>query len=63
MPAPRKYPDELRERAIRLVLDISVQRLRGRSRASAANHTRSAGSYRTRLTWRRSTAFSVREHQ
>jgi hypothetical protein len=27
---------------------ISVQRLRGRSRANAANHTRSAGSYRTR---------------
>ena len=39
---------------------ISVQRLRGRSRASAANHIRSAGSYRTRLTWRRSTAFSCR---
>jgi hypothetical protein len=36
------------------------QRLRGRSRASAANHTRSAGSYRTRPTCRRSTAFSCR---
>ena len=39
---------------------ISVQRLRGRSRASAASHTRSAGSYRTRLACRRSTAFSCR---
>ena len=39
---------------------ISVQRLRGRSRASAANHTRSAGSYRIRPAWRRSTAFSCR---
>jgi hypothetical protein len=38
----------------------SVQRLRGMSRASAANHTRSAGSYRTRPAWRRSTAFSGR---
>jgi len=35
-----------------------VQRLRGKSLASAANHTRSAGSYPTRPTWRRSTAFS-----
>jgi hypothetical protein len=35
-----------------------VQRLRGPSLASAANHTRSAGSYRTRPTWWRSTAFS-----
>ncbi len=25
MPAPRKYPDELRERAIRLVLDIEEE--------------------------------------
>ncbi len=39
---------------------ISGQRLRGRSRASAANHTLSAGLYQTRLTWRRSTAFSCR---
>ena len=39
---------------------ISVQRLRGTSRASAANHTRSVGSYRTRPVWRRSTAFSRR---
>ena len=39
---------------------ISVQRRRGSSRASAANHTRSAGSYRIRPTWRRSTAFSCR---
>ena len=39
---------------------ISAQRLRGMSRASAANHTRSAGSYRTRPTCRRSTAFSCR---
>ena len=39
---------------------MSVQRLRGRSRASAANHIRSAGSYRTRPTLRRSTAFSCR---
>ena len=38
----------------------SVQRLRGRTRASAANHTRSAGSYSTRPTCRRSTAFSCR---
>jgi hypothetical protein len=38
----------------------SVQRLRGRSRASAANHTRSADSYRTRPARRRSTAFSCR---
>ena len=35
----------------------SVQRLRGMSRARAANHTRSARSYRTRPAWRRSTAF------
>jgi hypothetical protein len=39
---------------------ISVQRLREMSRASAANHTRSAGSYRIRLAWRRRTAFSCR---
>jgi hypothetical protein len=39
---------------------ISVQRQRGRSRASAANHTLSAASYRTRPMWRRSTAFSCR---
>ena len=39
---------------------ISAQRLRGMSRASAANHTLSAGSYRTRPRWRRSTAFSCR---
>jgi len=38
----------------------SVQRLRGMSWASAANHTRSAGSYRTRPAWRRSTVFSCR---
>ncbi len=38
----------------------SVQRLRGRSRASAANHTRSPGSYRTRPVCRRSTAFWCR---
>jgi hypothetical protein len=37
-----------------------VQRLRGRSRPSAASHTRSAGSYRTRPACRRSTAFSCR---
>jgi hypothetical protein len=36
----------------------SAQRLRGTSRASAANQARSAGSYRTRPTCRRSTAFS-----
>ncbi len=35
---------------------ISVQCLRGRSRVSAANQARSAGSYRIRPTWRRSTA-------
>jgi hypothetical protein len=34
-----------------------AQRLRGMSRASAASQARSAGSYRTRLAWRRSTAF------
>ena len=39
---------------------ISVQRWRGSSRASAANHTRSAGSYRTRPACRRRTAFSCR---
>ena len=39
---------------------ISVQCLRGRSRVSAANQARSAGSYRIRPTWRRSTAFSCR---
>jgi hypothetical protein len=38
----------------------SAQRLRGMSRASAANHTRSAGSYRTWPAFRRSTAFSCR---
>ena len=37
---------------------ISVQRLRGMSRASAANHTRSAGSYRIPQACLRSTAFS-----
>jgi len=36
---------------------IPVQRLRGIRRASAASHTRSPGSYRTRLACRRSTAF------
>ena len=25
MPAPRKYPDELRERAVRLVLDVAEE--------------------------------------
>jgi transposase len=25
MPAPRKYPDELRERAVRLVLDVAAE--------------------------------------
>jgi hypothetical protein len=39
---------------------ISLQRLRGMSHASAANHTRSAGSYRIRPAWRRRTAFSCR---
>jgi hypothetical protein len=39
---------------------MSIQRLRGRSRASAANHIRSAGSYRTGPALRRSTAFSCR---
>ena len=39
---------------------MSVQRLRGMSRASAVNQTRLAGSYRTRVAWRRSTAFSCR---
>jgi hypothetical protein len=37
-----------------------VQRLRGMSRASGASQTRSAGSDRTRLAWRRSTTFSCR---
>ena len=39
---------------------MAAQRLRGMSRASAASHTRSAGPYRTRPAWRRSTAFSWR---
>ena len=39
---------------------ISAQRPRGMSRASAPSHTRSAGSYKTRPVWRRSTAFSWR---
>jgi hypothetical protein len=38
----------------------SIQRLRGMSHASVASHTRSVGSYRARLTWRRSTTFSCR---
>ena len=38
----------------------SAQRLRGTSRASAANQARSAASYRTRPACRRSTAFSCR---
>jgi hypothetical protein len=38
----------------------SAQRLRGISRARAVNLARSAGSYRTRPTCRRSTAFSCR---
>jgi hypothetical protein len=38
----------------------SAQRLRGTSRASAANQARSAASYRTRPACRRSTAFSRR---
>ena len=38
----------------------SAQRLRGTSRASAANQARSADSYRTRPACRRSTAFSCR---
>ena len=37
-----------------------AQRPRGISRASAVNHTRSAGSYRIRPACRRSTAFSCR---
>jgi hypothetical protein len=41
---------------------ILVQRLRGRSRASATNHP-VAGSYRILPMLRRSTAFSCREHQ
>jgi hypothetical protein len=40
----------------------SVQRLRGMSRASAASHTRSAGSYRTRPAWRQYRVL-VPEHQ
>jgi len=39
---------------------ISAQRLRGMNRVSAANQARSAGSYRTRPAFRRSTAFSCR---
>jgi hypothetical protein len=39
---------------------ISVQHWRGSSRASAASHTRSAGSYRIWPACRRSTAFSCR---
>ena len=42
---------------------ISVQRLRGRSRASAANHTRSAGSYRTRPDVAAQHRVLVPEHQ
>ena len=42
---------------------ISVQRLRGRSRADAANHTRSAGSYRIRPACRRSNRVLVPEYQ
>ncbi len=38
----------------------SLQHPRGTSRASAASQARSAGSYRTRATCRRSTAFSWR---
>ena len=38
----------------------SAQRLRGTSRASAANQARSSGPYRTRPTCRRRTAFSCR---
>ena len=34
MPAPRKYPDELRERAVRMVLQI--QRESGRSKGAIA---------------------------
>ncbi len=41
----------------------SAQRLRGISRASAANQARSAASYRTRPACRRSTAFSCRSTQ
>ena len=40
--------------------NISDQRRRDTICASAANQTRSAGSYRTRPTWRRSTTFSCR---
>jgi hypothetical protein len=39
---------------------MSAQHRRGSSGASAANHTWSAGLYRTRPAWRRSTAFSCR---
>ena len=38
----------------------SAQRLRGMNRVSTVNQTRSAGSYRTRPAFRRSTAFSCR---
>jgi hypothetical protein len=38
----------------------SAQRLRGVNRVSAANQARSAGSYRIRPAFRRSTAFSCR---
>ncbi len=38
----------------------SAQRRRGMNRVSAANQARSAGSYRTRPAFRRSTAFSSR---
>jgi hypothetical protein len=38
----------------------SAQRRRGMNRVSAANHARSAGSYRTRPAFRRSTVFSCR---
>jgi hypothetical protein len=39
---------------------IPAQRLRGMNHVSAVNQARSAGSYRTRPAWRRSTAFSWR---
>jgi hypothetical protein len=39
---------------------IAALDLRGSSRATAANHIRSPGSYRTRPAFRRSTAFSCR---
>ncbi len=47
-------------RSVAGVGKISVQRRRGSSRASAANHTRSAGSYRTLSACRRRIAFSCR---